>query len=129
MVNVKYFTLAVVAVSIYSACISSLQAKRLSDRMAEDISFISIFGIYLPNKAEGLKNWSGTGCDVKSVGVTDATATMLSPDVGILTFKATADGTCFGQKVGLIRSFIDIRKLRRYVEVDLWDKRTRTRRE
>jgi ketosteroid isomerase-like protein len=77
-------------------------AKRLSDLMAEDISFINIFGIYLPNKAEGLKNWSGTGCDVKSVGVTDATATMLSPDVGILTFKATADGTCFGQKVGPI---------------------------
>ena len=75
-------------------------AKRLSDLMAEDVSFINIFGTYLPNKAEGLKNWSGTGCDVKSVGVTDATATMLSPDVGILTFKATADGTCFGQKVG-----------------------------
>jgi ketosteroid isomerase-like protein len=77
-------------------------AKRLSDLMAEDISFINIFGVYLPNKAEGLKNWSGTGCDVKSVGVTDATATMLSPGVGILTFKATADGTCFGQKVGPI---------------------------
>jgi ketosteroid isomerase-like protein len=77
-------------------------AKRLSDLMAEDISFINIFGIYLANKAEALKNWSGTGCDVKSVGVTDAAATMLSPTVGILTFKATADGTCFGQKVGPI---------------------------
>jgi ketosteroid isomerase-like protein len=77
-------------------------AKRLSDLMAEDISFINIFGIYLPNKAEGLKNWSGAGCDVKSVAVTDATATMLSPDVGILTFKATANGTCFGQEVGPI---------------------------
>jgi ketosteroid isomerase-like protein len=77
-------------------------AKRLSDLMAEDISFINIFGIYLANKAEALKNWSGTGCNVKSVGVTDAAATMLSPTVGILTFKATADGTCFGQKVGPI---------------------------
>jgi hypothetical protein len=77
-------------------------ANRLSNLMAEDISFINIFGIYLPNKAEGLKNWSGTGCDVKSVGITDAAATMLSPEVGILTFKATADGTCFGQKVGPI---------------------------
>jgi hypothetical protein len=27
---------------------------------------------------------------------------MLSPTVGVLTFKATADGTCFGQKVGPI---------------------------
>jgi ketosteroid isomerase-like protein len=77
-------------------------AKRISDLVAEDISFINIFGIYLANKAEALKNWSGTGCDVKSVGVTDAAAMMLSPTVGILTFKATADGTCFGQKVGPI---------------------------
>jgi hypothetical protein len=64
---------------------------------------INIFGIFLANKAEALKNWSGTGCDVKSLGVTDADATMLSPTVGILTFRATADGTCFGQKVGPIR--------------------------
>jgi ketosteroid isomerase-like protein len=77
-------------------------AKRISDLTAEDISFINIFGIYLANKAEALKNWSGTGCEVKSIGVTDAAATMLSPTVGILTFKATADGTCFGQKVGPI---------------------------
>jgi ketosteroid isomerase-like protein len=77
-------------------------AKRLSDLMAEDISFINIFGTYLANKADALKNWSGTGCDVKSVGVTDAAATMLSPTVGVLTFRATADGTCFGQKVGPI---------------------------
>jgi hypothetical protein len=77
-------------------------AKRISDLVAEDISFINIFGIYLANKAEALKNWSGTGCDVKSVSVTDAAATMLSPTVGILTFNATAHGTCFGQKVGPI---------------------------
>jgi hypothetical protein len=77
-------------------------AKKLSDLMAEDISFINIFGTYLANKADGLKNWSGTGCDVKSVGVNDAVATMLSPTVGILTFRASADGTCFGQKVGPI---------------------------
>jgi len=77
-------------------------AKKLSNLMAEDISFINIFGIYLANKAEALKNWSGTGCEVKSVGVNDAVATMLSPTVGILTFHATADGTCFGQKVGPI---------------------------
>jgi hypothetical protein len=77
-------------------------ARKLSDLMAEDISFINIFGVYLANKADGLKNWSGTGCDVKSVGVTDAAASMLSPTVGILTFKATADGNCFGEKVGPI---------------------------
>lgn len=77
-------------------------AKKLEDLTARDISFINIFGTYLATKTDALKNWSGAGCDVKSVGVTDAAGTMLSPTIGILTFKATADGTCYGQKVGPI---------------------------
>jgi ketosteroid isomerase-like protein len=77
-------------------------AKKLEDLTARDISFINIFGIYLATKADALKNWSGTGCEVKSVGVTDAAGRMFSPTVGILTFKATADGACYGQKVGPI---------------------------
>jgi ketosteroid isomerase-like protein len=77
-------------------------AKKIADLTARDISFINIFGMYLATKADALKNWSGAGCDVKSVGVTDAVGTMLSPTVGILTFKGTADGTCYGQKVGPI---------------------------
>lgn len=74
-------------------------AKRIEDLTARDISFINIFGTHLANKVDALKNWSGAGCNVKSVGITDAVGTMLSPAVGILTFKATADGTCYGQKV------------------------------
>jgi ketosteroid isomerase-like protein len=77
-------------------------AKKLEDLTAGDISFINIFGTYLATKADALKNWSGAGCDVRRVGITDAAGTMLSPTVGILTFKATADGTCYGQKVGPI---------------------------
>jgi len=49
-----------------------------------------------------LKDWTGVGCDVKSVSVTDATGTMLSSTVGILRFNGGADGTCYGQKVGPI---------------------------
>ena len=49
-----------------------------------------------------MKDWSGTYCDVKSISITDAAGTMLSPTVGILTFKATADGTCYGQKIGAV---------------------------
>jgi hypothetical protein len=75
-------------------------AKKLAQLTAADISFINIFGVYLANKTDALKNWSGTGCDAKTVGITDAEGTMLSPTVGILTFKATADGTCYGQQVG-----------------------------
>jgi len=77
-------------------------AKTIGDLTARDISFINIFGTHLATKADALKNWGGAGCDVKSVSVTDAAGTMLSPTVGILTFKGAADGTCYGQKVGPI---------------------------
>lgn len=72
-------------------------AKKLADLTASDISFINAFGSYLATKADALKDWSGAGCDVKQVGFTDAARTMLSPTVGILTFTATANGTCYGQ--------------------------------
>ena len=76
--------------------------KKLEDLTARDISFINIFGTYFANKTDALKDWTGPGCDAKSVSVTGAAATMLSPTVGILTFKGAADGICFGQKVGPI---------------------------
>jgi hypothetical protein len=75
-------------------------AKKIANLTASNISFINIFGTHLATKADALKDWSGTGCNVKSVSLSDAAATMFSPTVGILTFHATADGTCFGQKVG-----------------------------
>ena len=77
-------------------------AKRIADLTAQDISFINIFGVYLASKSDALQDWSATYCDVKSISLTDASGTMLSPTVGILTFKASADGTCYGQKVGPI---------------------------
>jgi hypothetical protein len=76
--------------------------QRIDALTASDISFINIFGTHLANKSDALKDWSGTGCDAKSVSVTNAAATMLSPTVGILTFDGGADGTCFGQKIGPI---------------------------
>jgi ketosteroid isomerase-like protein len=75
-------------------------AKKLADLTARDISFINIFGVYLATKTDAMQDLSGTYCDVKSISLTDAAGTMLSPMVGILTFKARADGTCYGQKVG-----------------------------
>lgn len=76
--------------------------KQIADLTAKDISFINIFGTYFASKADALKDWTGTGCDVKSVGVTKAARTMLSPTTGILTFEATADGTCYGQDVNSV---------------------------
>ncbi len=77
-------------------------ANRIEDLTAEDISFINIFGTYFATKADAIKDWTGPGCNVKSVSVTDGVGTMLSPTVGILRFTGTADGTCFGQKVGSV---------------------------
>jgi hypothetical protein len=76
--------------------------KKLEGLTAKDISFINIFGTYFATKADALNDWTGTGCDVKSVSVTDAARTMLSPTTGILTFKGTADGTCYGQEVNSV---------------------------
>lgn len=77
-------------------------ANTMEELTASDISFINIFGTHFATKADALKDWTGVGCDVKSVSVTDPAGTMLSPTVGILTFKGAADGTCYGQKVGPI---------------------------
>ena len=76
--------------------------KKLGDLTAKDISFINIFGTYFATKADALKDWTSAGCDVKSVSVSEAARTMLSPTTGILTFKGTADGTCYGQEVNSV---------------------------
>ena len=75
-------------------------AKKLDDLMAKDVSFVNIFGTYLATRADALKDWTGAGCQVKSVSVTDGFASALSPTVEMLTRKGTADGTCGGQNVG-----------------------------
>ena len=75
-------------------------AKKLDDLMAKDVSFVNIFGTYLATRADAMKDWTGTGCQVKSVSVTDGFATALSPTVEMLTRKGTADGTCGGQNIG-----------------------------
>jgi hypothetical protein len=75
-------------------------AKKLDALMAKDVSFVNIFGTYLGTKADAMKDWTGAGCEVKSVSVTDGFATALSPTVEMLTRKGTAEGTCGGQKVG-----------------------------
>ena len=75
-------------------------AKKLDALMAKDVSFVNIFGTYLANRTDAMKDWTGTGCQVKSVSVTDGFATALSPNVEMLTRKGTADGTCGGQEIG-----------------------------
>ena len=76
--------------------------RRMDALIAANVQFVNIFGIHLATKPEALENWSGKGCDVKSVDITEPASIMLSPSVGLLTFHARADGTCFGQRVGPI---------------------------
>ncbi len=75
-------------------------AKKLDELLARDVSFVNIFGTYFATRAEAMKDWTGTLCQVKSVSVTDGFATALSPNVEMLTRKGTAEGTCGGQEIG-----------------------------
>src|SRR6266581_3782769 len=75
-------------------------AKKLDALMAKDVSFVNIFGTYLATRADAMKDWTGAGCQVKSVSVTDGFASALSPTVEMLTRKGAAEGTCGGQNVG-----------------------------
>ncbi len=75
-------------------------AKKLDALMAKDVSFVNIFGTYLATRADALKDWTGAGCQVRSVSVSDGFATALSPTVEMLTRKGRAIGTCGGQDIG-----------------------------
>ena len=74
-------------------------AAKLEDLTATDLSFQNIFGTYFANKADTIKDWTSAECDIKSVSVTNGVGTLLSPTVGILSRKGTAEGTCDGQKI------------------------------
>ena len=74
-------------------------AAKLEDLTTKDLSFQNIFGTFFANKADTIKDWTSKRCDIKSVSVTDGVGTLLSPTVGILSRKGTAEGTCDGQKL------------------------------
>jgi len=75
-------------------------ANKLDPLMAKEVSFVNIFGTALANRADAMKDWTGAGCQVKSVSVTDGFAAALSPTVEMLTRKGMAEGTCGGQNIG-----------------------------
>lgn len=80
-------------------------ARKLEDLTAKDLSFQNIFGTSFATKAETIKDWTGPTCDVTSVNVAAGAATLISPTVGILTSKGTAEGACGGQKPAKIRVY------------------------
>jgi hypothetical protein len=73
---------------------------RLDALTAAETGFVNIFGTAFGTKADTLKDWTGPGCSVKSVSLTDGSGLSLSPSLAVLTLKGTADGTCSGQRIG-----------------------------
>ncbi|MGH7785172.1 MAG: DUF4440 domain-containing protein, partial [Candidatus Binatia bacterium] len=74
-------------------------AKKLEDMTAKDLSFVDLFGNYNATKADTIKSWTEGKCDIKSVSVTDTSGGSLSPTLGFIMFKGSADGTCDNMKV------------------------------
>jgi ketosteroid isomerase-like protein len=72
--------------------------KTMEGLTANDLSFVNVFGTYFGNKADALKDWQGN-CDITSINLTDSVGTTLSPTVGLLTSKAKAEGSCYGEKL------------------------------
>ncbi len=74
-------------------------AKKLDEFTAKSASVVGAEGAWFGNRADAIKYWAEMPCEnVKAVTVTDGFASALSPTVEMLTFKGTADGTCYGQK-------------------------------
>ena len=71
--------------------------KKIEQLTTPDLSFQNIFGTFFPTRAEALKNWTSSYCDIKKVSVADGSGTMLSPTIGMLSRTGTAEGTCNGQ--------------------------------
>ena len=51
------------------------------------------------DKAGMMKAFGEAKCEIKSYSMSDDTMRMIGPDVAVLTFKGTQDGTCDGTKV------------------------------
>ena len=76
--------------------------KKMDGLTAKGLSFIDIFGNAYDNRDTILKTWSSNVCKVKSVKITDAVSFSFSPTVALLTHIGTANGKCYGEKLGPI---------------------------
>jgi hypothetical protein len=73
---------------------------RIESLTAAEIGFVNIFGTAFAAKDDAVADWTSPGCSVKSITLADGIGISLSPNLAVLTQKAAADGTCFGQKIG-----------------------------
>jgi hypothetical protein len=73
----------------------SRDAKNMEPVIANDFVLIDPTG-RRTDRAGAFKFWFEPKCDIKSVALSDASATSLGKDAGLLTFKGTAVGNCEG---------------------------------
>lgn len=73
--------------------------KQFEAITTKSLSFVGLFGSYTGSQADTIKTWTEGKCEIKSTSVTDASGVTLSPTIGMLHFKGSADGTCDGNKI------------------------------
>lgn len=93
--------LAAIETSVWEAW-KAHDRKKIEALTADSIAFVDIFGNAYAKRADIINAWSSGICKVRSVAVTDAVAFSLSPTVKLLTHTGTANGTCYGAKIGPI---------------------------
>lgn len=99
--NAKTRTLAALEKTAWEAW-KDHDFKKMDVITAKGLSFIDIFGNDYDDRDTILKTWSSNVCKVKSVIISDAVSFSLSPTVALLTHIGTANGTCYGEKLGPI---------------------------
>jgi hypothetical protein len=74
-------------------------ANKLGTMVTNNVSFVDLFGNFAATKDDTIKMWTGGTCTINSTSVTDTSGMMISPTVGMIFFKGSADGTCGDMKV------------------------------
>lgn len=74
-------------------------AKKLEEITTANLSFVDLFGNYNATKADTVKSWTEGKCEIKSTSITDTSGVSLSPTLGFIMFKGSADGTCDNMKI------------------------------
>ncbi len=73
--------------------------KGLGDGLAKDFVLIDPFGRRF-DSAGAINVWTEGKCEIKSFSFTNVESTSFGKDMGIVTLKGSADGTCDGHPIG-----------------------------
>ena len=73
-------------------------AKPFEKHIADDSMNITVMGM-TSGKAQIIKDMTTSDCNVKSFALTDAKVHRLGKDSAMLTYKASQDAICKGQKI------------------------------